>query len=87
MYGGSYVVNLFNRKLYHKKTIFLLYRENTEQYFLSYRLSGHLHCTNRPVTHVLRKDMFVLSRRSKRTPFKKKVLKEISRKSNLNRTT
>jgi len=35
----------------------------------------------------LGKDTFTLSRRSKRTPFRKNVLNEISRKSNSNRGT
>ena len=71
------------RKLYHKKQSFC-YRDTTKQSFF-HTLPDHLHCTNRPLTYVLRKDMSTLSRRSKRRPLRKNVLNEISRKSKLNR--
>ena len=53
--------------------------------FYCHRLSTHPHFTKRPLTCVLRKDMWILSRRSKPTPFRKNVLNEISGKSNVNR--
>jgi len=62
------------------------YRDATKQY-VCHRPSNHLCCTNRPFTYALRKDMSTLSRRSKRTPFRKNVLNEKSRKSKLNRST
>jgi len=55
--------------------------------FFCHRLSDGLHCKSRPFTYVLRKDIPPLYRRSKCTPFRQNVLNEISRKSNLNRTT
>jgi len=70
--------------LYHKKDLFTTVTP-PNNYF--WRLSDHLHRTNRPFTYALRKVMFTLSRRLKRTPFRKNFLNEISRKSNLNRTT
>jgi len=75
-----------NRKLYHKNRSFC-YRDTHHPTIIFFRLSDHLHCPNRPFTYVLRKVLFTLSRRSKRSPFTKNVLNEISRKSNLNRIT
>jgi len=66
-----------NRMLYHKRRSFC-YRDTTQQSFLS----DHLHCINRPLTSVLRKDILTLHRRLKRTPFRKNVLNEISHESN-----
>ena len=66
--------------------IFLLPWHYTQQSFC-HRHSDHLHCTNRPLTYVLRKDMSTITRRSKVTPLIKNVLNEISRKSYLNHTT
>jgi len=43
------------RKFNIKKHFF--YRDTTQHSFLSYRRPDHLHCTNRPFTHELRKDM------------------------------
>jgi len=70
-----------NRKLYHKTAIFLLPWHYTTIFFVID--SEHMHCANRPFTYVLRKDMSTLSRRSKRTPYRKNVLNELSCKSNL----
>jgi len=67
-YGGSHVVSLFKQKVVSQKTIFLLLWHYTT--IFGHRLSDHLHCTNRPFTYVLRKDMSILCRRSKITPFK-----------------
>jgi len=50
-------------------------------------LYDHLHCTNRQFRHVVRKDMSAVSRRSRRTPLRKNVINEISRKGNVNHTT
>jgi len=83
MYGGSYVVNVLKQKVVSPKTISLLPWRYTTAY-LCHRLSNDLHFTNRPYTYVLRKNMSALSRRSKRTLFRKNVLNEIPGKSNLN---
>jgi len=81
MCGGSNVVNVFKQKVNTKNDRFATVTPHNN---LFVRLSDHLHCTNRPFAYVLtlRKDMSILSRRSKRTPFRKNLLNEISRKSN-----
>jgi len=58
IYGGSYVVNLFKQKVYHKKVIIatVILHNN----LFRHRLSDGLHCTSRPFTYVLRKDMSTL---------------------------
>jgi len=66
MYGGSYVVNLFEQKVASTKTIFLLPWHYTTIFFVV-----DSHSTNRPITYTL-KDVPALSRRSKRTPFREK---------------
>ena len=85
MYGGSYVVNLFTQRVITKSDIFATAILHNNLF--CHRLSDGRHCTSRPFTYVLRKDMSTLYRRLKCTPFRKNVLNEISRKSNLNRTT
>jgi len=74
-----------NRKLYHKSDLFATV--TLPNNLFRRRLSDHLHRTNRPFTYALRKGMSAPYRRSKRTPFRKNFLNEISRESNLNRTT
>jgi len=88
MYGGSYAVNLFKQKLYHKKTIFLLPSHTTQQSFLPMTfLTSSLHKSSIHIS-IEERYVYIISQiRSKRTPFRKNVLNEISRKSNLNRTT
>jgi len=66
-----------------QKTIFSLLWHYTTIFVID---SDHLHCTNRPLTFVLRTDMSTLSRRSECTPFRKNVLNGILRKSNINCT-
>ena len=54
-----------------------------------HRLSDHLHCTNRPFTYALRKDMSMHSNANQNVHRLENNLlnaNEISRKSNLNRT-
>jgi len=84
--GSSYVVNLFKQKVV-SQTKDLFPTVTPPNNIFSPRPSGHLHCTNRPFTYVLRKVTFTLSCRSKRTQFRKNVLNEISCQRNLNRTT
>ena len=74
-----------NRKFYHNKR-YRCYRYTPQQSFC-HRLPNDLHCTNRPFTYVSRKDMPILSCRSKRTQLRQIFLNEISRKSNLNCNT
>jgi len=80
MYGGSYVDNLFKGEVVSHKNV-LFPTVTLHNNLFCHRLSDHLHCTNCPFTYVLRKDLSVLSRRSKSTPFRKNFLNEISRKS------
>jgi len=80
MYGGSYVVSLFKQKVVSQKNE-LFATVTLHNNLFCHRLSDHLHCTNRPFIYVLRRDMSTLSRRSKRTRFRKSVLNEISRKA------
>ena len=40
---------------------YFCYRDTTQQYIFCHRLSDYLHCTNRPFTHALRKDMSIHS--------------------------
>jgi len=56
MYGGSYVVNLFKQKVVSQKND-VFATETLHNNLVCHRLSDYLHCTNRPFTYVLRKDM------------------------------
>ena len=86
MYGGSYVANLFKQKVVsHKHNMFATVTLHNNLF--CHRFSDYRHCKNPPFTDVLKKDISTLSRRSKRTPFRKNVPNEISRKSNLNHIT
>ena len=76
LYGGLYLVNLFKQKVVLQKND-LFATVTLHKILFCRRLADHLHCTNRPFTHVLR----TLSNRSKLTPFRKNFLNEISRKS------
>ena len=83
--SGSFVVNLFKQKVISQKiNIFAPMTLHSNIFY--HRLSDHLHCTNRPFTYVLRKDISTLSQ-IKTYIALKKCYNEISRKSNLNRIT
>ena len=74
-----------NRKLY-KKTIFC-YRHTTQQSLLSWTLwPSSLHKSSIHIC-IEERYMSALTRRWKRTPFRKNVLNDIWRKTNLNCTT
>ena len=64
------------RKMCHKNR----FLPRWHYHLYCHRLSDHLRCTNRPFTYVLRKDRSTLSRRSKRTPFRKNVQRNITQK-------
>ena len=55
MYGGSYVVNLFKQGCITKNVLFATVTSHNNLF--CHRLSDHLHCTNRPFTYALRKDI------------------------------
>jgi len=74
MYGCLYVINLFKQKIVSQNND--LFAAVTLHNLFCHRLSDHFYCTNRPFIHVLRKDTSTLSRRSKRTPFRKYLLNE-----------
>ena len=56
MYGGSYVVIFFKQNVISQKhDVFAT--GTLHNNLFCHRLSDYLHCTNRPFTYVLRKDM------------------------------
>jgi len=53
---GSYMVNLFKQKVVSQKND-IFATETLHNNLFCHRLSDYLHCTNRPFTYVLRKDI------------------------------
>ena len=83
--GGSYVVNLFKQKVVSQKIDVFAPMTLRNNIFVTYSLT--IFTALIVHSHMYWGKISPLFRRSKHTSFRKNVLNEISRKSNLNRTT